>query len=46
MFGLDIEGIYRVSGSANHLARLKQLFDHGTASAPVVFSMTILLIFT
>ena len=29
MFGLDIEGIYRVSGSTHHLTSLKQLFDHG-----------------
>ena len=29
MFGLDMEGIYRVSGSTHHLTSLKQLFDHG-----------------
>lgn len=45
MFGLDIEGIYRVSGSTNHLARLKQLFDHGNASARVASSMTCSLTF-
>lgn len=35
MFGLDIEGIYRVSGSTNHLNGLKQLFDHGNSLPPM-----------
>ena len=29
LYGLDVEGIYRVSGSAAHVAKLKALFDHG-----------------
>lgn len=29
MFGLDVEGIYRQSGSANHINHMKALFDNG-----------------
>jgi len=29
LFGLDVEGIYRVSGTAAHVQSLKALFDHG-----------------
>lgn len=29
LFGLDMEGIYRLSGSANHISYLKSLFDNG-----------------
>lgn len=29
LYGLDVEGIYRVSGSAAHVAKLKAQFDHG-----------------
>lgn len=29
LFGLDVEGIYRLSGSAVHVAKLRALFDHG-----------------
>jgi hypothetical protein len=29
MFGLDMEGIYRQSGSANHINHMKSLFDNG-----------------
>ncbi|KAL9044081.1 MAG: hypothetical protein Q9214_002756 [Letrouitia sp. 1 TL-2023] len=28
LFGLDVEGIYRLSGSAIHVAKLRALFDH------------------
>ncbi|KLJ09429.1 hypothetical protein EMPG_15151 [Blastomyces silverae] len=28
LFGLNVEGIYRLSGNANHIAHLKALFDH------------------
>ncbi|KAI9701685.1 MAG: hypothetical protein M1820_006313 [Bogoriella megaspora] len=28
LFGLDVEGIYRMSGNANHVNKLKALFDH------------------
>ena len=30
LFGLDVEGIYRVSGTASHVQQIKALFDHGT----------------
>lgn len=33
-FGLNVEGIYRVSGSANHVNYMKALFDHGTKLYP------------
>jgi hypothetical protein len=29
LFGLDVEGIYRVSGTASHVQQIKALFDHG-----------------
>lgn len=29
LFGLDMEGIYRLSGSANHINQMKSLFDNG-----------------
>ncbi|PGH09512.1 hypothetical protein GX51_00617 [Blastomyces parvus] len=28
LFGLNVEGIYRLSGNATHIARLKAMFDH------------------
>ncbi|KAB8258159.1 hypothetical protein BDV32DRAFT_126191 [Aspergillus pseudonomiae] len=31
LFGLDMEGIYRLSGSANHINQMKQLFDNDSA---------------
>ena len=31
LFGLDVEGIYRMSGNSNHVAKLKSMFDHGMA---------------
>lgn len=32
LFGLDVEGIYRVNGTAAHVQQLKALFDHGESS--------------
>lgn len=29
LFGLDVEGIYRLSGNATHINYLKALFDNG-----------------
>ena len=29
LFGLEVQGIYRQSGSANHVHQLKAQFDHG-----------------
>ena len=29
LFGLEVEGIYRTSGSNPHIMELKQMFDHG-----------------
>ncbi|KAL1995501.1 hypothetical protein VTN49DRAFT_1688 [Thermomyces lanuginosus] len=31
MFGLDVEGIYRQSGSANHINHMKALFDNDSS---------------
>ena len=28
-FGLEVEGIYRLSGTASHIAKLRSIFDHG-----------------
>ena len=29
LFGLDMEGIYRLSGNATHISHMKSLFDNG-----------------
>lgn len=29
LFGLEVEGIYRLSGSALHVTKLRTIFDHG-----------------
>ncbi|KAI4157407.1 MAG: hypothetical protein L6R39_000689 [Caloplaca ligustica] len=31
LFGLDVEGIYRLSGSAPHIAKLKAIFDNDSS---------------
>ncbi|KKK13185.1 hypothetical protein AOCH_002056, partial [Aspergillus ochraceoroseus] len=31
LFGLDMEGIYRLSGSANHISQMKALFDNDSS---------------
>ena len=33
MFGLEVEGIYRVSGTAAHINKLKAIFNNGKLSA-------------
>ena len=30
LFGLEVEGIYRLSGTASHLTKLRSIFDNGT----------------
>ncbi|KAI9754438.1 MAG: SET domain-containing protein 4 [Chaenotheca gracillima] len=35
LYGLDVEGIYRLSGTGSHVNRIKAIFDNG--SAPVDF---------
>lgn len=42
LFGLDMEGIYRLSGSATQIAQMKSLFDNGelTTSSLVISSLT------
>ena len=34
LFGLDVEGIYRTSGSAPHIMEMKALFDNGKLCTP------------
>ena len=29
LFGLEVEGIYRLSGTASHIGRLRTVFDNG-----------------
>ena len=29
LFGLETEGIYRLSGTASHVTKLRSIFDHG-----------------
>ncbi|THX93696.1 RhoGAP-domain-containing protein [Aureobasidium pullulans] len=31
LFGLDVEGIYRLSGTASHVQQIKALFDHDSS---------------
>lgn len=33
LFGLDVEGIYRTSGSAPHIMEMKAMFDNGTLNS-------------
>ncbi len=37
LFGLDVEGIYRTSGSNPHIMEMKALFDNGKHSSPLPF---------
>lgn len=32
LFGLEVEGIYRVSGTASHIAKIKAMFDNGKST--------------
>ncbi|KAI5203924.1 RhoGAP-domain-containing protein [Aureobasidium subglaciale] len=32
LFGLDVEGIYRLSGTASHVQQIKALFDHDSTT--------------
>ena len=43
LFGLAVEGIYRVSGTAAHVQQLKAMFDHGNALHPKPCKMRIVL---
>ena len=36
-FGLDVEGIYRLSGTSSHIQRLKSSFDHNSTSPHLDF---------
>jgi hypothetical protein len=38
LFGLEVEGIYRLSGSANHISQMKALFNNGMRSSDVVIT--------
>lgn len=33
LFGLEVEGIYRVSGTASHIAKIKAMFDNGKSTS-------------
>jgi len=35
LFGLKVEGIYRLSGNASHMTQLKNLFNHSTSPAGI-----------
>ena len=36
LYGLEVEGIYRVSGSTGHVNRLKAAFDNGNALSEIM----------
>jgi hypothetical protein len=33
LFGLEVEGIYRLSGTASHVSKIKAMFDNGKPRA-------------
>ena len=35
LFGLEVEGIYRLSGTSSHIARLRAIFDNGLQRPPM-----------
>lgn len=35
LFGLEVEGIYRLSGSAAHVTKLRSIFDNGKSTGPL-----------
>jgi hypothetical protein len=37
LFGLEVEGIYRVSGTASHITKIKAMFDNGKFVSVFVF---------
>lgn len=39
LFGLNVEGIYRLSGSVPSVNKLKSMFDTGTFFGPLRFSV-------
>ncbi|KAJ5864425.1 uncharacterized protein N7529_006341 [Penicillium soppii] len=46
LFGLDMEGIYRLSGSATHISHMKAVFDNGESdfSRTMDISLTLILL--
>lgn len=36
LFGLEVEGIYRLSGTASHVTKIKAMFDNGKQEFPVM----------
>lgn len=34
LFGLEVEGIYRIPGTSSHIQAMKQLFDSGKLCCP------------
>lgn len=37
LYGLNVEGIYRLSGNVNHINQLKAAFDHDSKAAGIDF---------
>ena len=37
LFGLEVEGIYRLSGTTSHVAKLRAVFDNGKHPSYGVF---------
>lgn len=40
LFGLEVEGIYRLSGTASHITRIKAMFDNGKCHRPFLHALT------
>lgn len=38
LFGLEVEGIYRLSGTASHIMKIKAMFDNGELNNPMGFN--------
>jgi hypothetical protein len=40
LFGLEVEGIYRLSGTASHITKLRSIFDNGKCTKMMVMRRT------
>jgi hypothetical protein len=34
LYGLEVEGIYRISGTGSHVNKIKAMFDNGKPASP------------
>lgn len=41
LFGLEVEGIYRLSGTGSHVSKIRAMFDNGMLPSPLVFTLAL-----